>query len=49
MKFLSPVFLLLSDSFLYLLPKCFLLSSSQQGHGIGTWVTEITRDFAFEE
>lgn len=40
---------MLSDSFLYLLPKCFLLSSSQQGHGIGTWVTEITRDFAFEE
>lgn len=26
-----------------------IFPSSQQGHGIGTWVTEITRDFAFEE
>lgn len=29
--------------------SAFIFLSSQQGHGIGTWVTEITRDFAFEE
>lgn len=29
--------------------SAFIFPSSQQGHGIGTWVTKITRDFTFEE
>ena len=29
--------------------SAFIFPSSHLGLGIGTWVTEITRDFAFEE